>query len=182
MQFNSELIRYLRTNEQLATMLPYARLVVLLREPAERFRSNLKMELCRVSTGSVRPIDIETHLLNEGFFIKGQFDEYLHSHRTTLGHVQHWCSIFDCESNYARLWRCLALRSTMMPLVTAMTAMGRPALIIHGYTDAVITRLDALQQLNCNSGCSTGFERPAWLAAFMDCMYDMLIMEEQTMQ
>ena len=104
----------------MATILPYARLVVLLREPAERFRSNLKMELCRAGAGSMPPINVETHLLNEGFFVKGRFDEYLHSHHNTLGHVQRWCSISGSDSSYARLWRCLALRSTMMPLARGL--------------------------------------------------------------
>ena len=110
-------------------ILPYARIVVLLRRPEERFLSNLRMELCRAGGGGGTGINsragdegggglgsgLEEYLVNEGFHRPGQLVRYLDLHKfTTLPQVTSWCNV-DPPS-WTSLWSCMALRCSMMPL------------------------------------------------------------------
>mmetsp|Transcript_104087 Transcript_104087/g.299763 ORF Transcript_104087/g.299763 Transcript_104087/m.299763 type:complete len:578 (-) Transcript_104087:90-1823(-) len=119
---------------QISSILPHARFVVLLREPSERFLSNMRMELCRVGVGkrgnqsdtnvSGRGLDyttIEEYMVNAGFYRPGELVRYLNQHATmTVPHMKRACH--TGSPGWTSLWSCMALRSSMMPLAKGLYA------------------------------------------------------------
>ena len=101
---------------QISFMNPHSQIIMMLREPTDRYRSNLQMELCNEPKLEGEPV---LDLSHKGFHLPGRMSAFIENERASIAGSK--CQ--DAPVNTAGLWGCWLNRASSAPLVRGLYAL-----------------------------------------------------------